>query len=207
MRCSRRSTANGSTASHRCGFLEPPQDPPHSFSPTASLPIPRMVQSLQPLARIPPFAQYPALLPQILATLPQLHPQKTLAGLQIRHRLLGLRSPTQNLSPETIDLRLSALSSFYTYITQTYTHLSPEGVEQPYTTTIPSKQSLAQRSILTAKPAASPSTRRAPSSIPFRAGPQGKRDYALFLAYLATGRRNSEIRSLRWGDFQRQNQD
>jgi site-specific recombinase XerD len=31
---------------------------------------------------------------------------------------------------------------------------------------------------------------------------QGLRDYALFLAYLATGRRNSEIRLLRWGDLE-----
>ncbi len=38
---------------------------------------------------------------------------------------------SQHLSPETINLRLAALSSFYTYVTQTYTHLSPEGVEQP----------------------------------------------------------------------------
>ncbi len=31
---------------------------------------------------------------------------------------------------------------------------------------------------------------------------QGKRDYALFLAYLATGRRNSEIRTLQFKDFE-----
>ena len=35
-----------------------------------------------------------------------------------------------------------------------------------------------------------------------RTYPQGLRDYALFLAYLLTGRRNSEIRNLRWGDFE-----
>lgn len=30
---------------------------------------------------------------------------------------------------------------------------------------------------------------------------QGSRDYALFLMFLATGRRSAEIRQLRWGDF------
>ncbi len=58
-----------------------------------------MVHSLQPLARIPPLTQHPTLLPQILGTLPQLHPQKTLADLQIRHRLLGLRSPLSGSLP------------------------------------------------------------------------------------------------------------
>lgn len=32
--------------------------------------------------------------------------------------------------------------------------------------------------------------------------PQGSRDYALFICYLFTGRRNSEIRNLRWGDIE-----
>ncbi len=32
--------------------------------------------------------------------------------------------------------------------------------------------------------------------------PQGSRDLALYLAYLFTGRRNTEIRSLKWGDIE-----
>ena len=34
---------------------------------------------------------------------------------------------------------------------------------------------------------------------------QGSRNYSLFLAYLATGRRNAEIRHLRWCDFENKN--
>ena len=112
---------------------------------------------------------------------------------------------SQDLSPETINLRLAALSSFYTYVTQTYTHLSPEGVEQPLYHYNPVKavprpkiNPYGKARCLTIDQA-----RAFLHSIP-RWTLQGKRDYALFLAYLATGRRNSEIRLLCWGDFQEQ---
>lgn len=36
---------------------------------------------------------------------------------------------------------------------------------------------------------------------PDRRTVRGKRDYALLLFFIATGRRNSEVRRLRWGDF------
>ncbi len=109
----------------------------------------------------------------------------------------------QHLSPETIQQRLAALSSFYTYVTQIYTSLTPDGREQPLHFFNPVK--------------AVPRPRTAPynkarylnvdqaraflHAIP-RYTLQGMRDYALFLTYLATGRRNSEIRTLRYGDIE-----
>ena len=109
----------------------------------------------------------------------------------------------QHLSPETIQQRLAALSSFYTYVTQIYTSLTPDGREQPLHFFNPVKA--------VPRPRTSPynkarylnvdQARAFLHAIP-RYTLQGMRDYALFLTYLATGRRNSEIRTLRYGDFE-----
>jgi len=109
----------------------------------------------------------------------------------------------QHLSPETIQQRLAALSSFYTYVTQIYTSLTPDGLEQPLHFFNPVKA--------IPRPRTSPynkarylnvdQARAFLHAIP-RYTLQGMRDYALFLTYLATGRRNSEIRTLRYGDFE-----
>jgi len=108
----------------------------------------------------------------------------------------------QHLSPETIQQRLAALSSFYTYVTQIYTSLTSDGREQPLHFFNPVKA--------VPRPRTSPynkarylnvdQARAFLHAIP-RYTLQGMRDYALFLTYLATGRRNSEIRTLRYGDF------
>jgi len=110
---------------------------------------------------------------------------------------------SQHLSPETIQQRLAALSSFYTYVTRTYTFLSPDGREQPLHFFNPVKA--------VPRPRTSPynkarylnvdQARAFLHAIP-RYTLQGMRDYALFLTYLATGRRNSEIRTLRYDDIE-----
>lgn len=109
----------------------------------------------------------------------------------------------QGLSPETIHQRLAALSSFYTFVTHTYTTVDPAGREQPLHTFNPAlavphpkTAPYGKAHYLTADQA-----RTFLLAIP-RHTLQGQRDYALFLAYLLTGRRNSEIRLLRWLDFE-----
>jgi len=109
----------------------------------------------------------------------------------------------QHLSPETIQQRMAALSSFYTYVTRIYTSLTPDGREQPLHFFNPVKA--------VPRPKTSPynkarylnvdQARAFLHTIP-RYTLQGMRDYALFLTYLATGRRNSEIRTLRYGDIE-----
>jgi site-specific recombinase XerD len=105
-------------------------------------------------------------------------------------------------SVETINQRLAALSSFYTYVTRSYTVVDADGAERPLhafnpAAAVPHTKSSPynKSSYLSAEQA-----RAFLQAIP-RHTLQGLRDYALFLAYLATGRRNSELRLLRWSDF------
>lgn len=113
----------------------------------------------------------------------------------------GMRG--QGLSDATIQQRVAAVSAFYTYTNDEYEVTYPDG----------SKAALFNRN-----PAASKSLRpqvEAFSNVNglsgtevgalMRAIPQstvqGLRDFALFSFYLSTGRRNSEIRRLKKGDF------
>ena len=98
---------------------------------------------------------------------------------------------TQDLSPATLQQRLAALSSFYAFSTR----LGASSGNPVQSIPRPRRQLFQKSRYLTASEA-----RALLRSIP-RHTFQGKRDYALFLAYLATGRRNTEIRTLRWGDF------
>jgi len=104
------------------------------------------------------------------------------------------------LSPSTLNLRLAALSSFYTYASEVYQSNitdSPLCAANP-AHAIPRLKSCSYQGAryLTIKEA-----RALLRAIPGHTL-QGRRDYALFLAYLVTGRRNSEIRLLRYGDFE-----
>lgn len=110
---------------------------------------------------------------------------------------------SSSCSPNTIAQRLAAISSFFSYAMRVYTVLDPTGREQPLHSlnpvsaiSRPRYTPYRQSTYLTVEQA-----RAFLSAIP-RHTPQGKRDYALFLAYLVTGRRNSEIRLLRWSDFE-----
>jgi site-specific recombinase XerD len=110
---------------------------------------------------------------------------------------------SQGLSPETIQQRLAALSSFYTYTNRVYTLVTPDGREQPLHNFNP-VQAVPRPKVSHYNKAhylSVAETRAFLHAIP-RDTLQGLRDYALFLAYLATGRRNSEIRLLRWGNFE-----
>ena len=110
----------------------------------------------------------------------------------------------RGLSDCTQQQRLAALSSFYSFASDEYTIVRPDGREV---------------SLFDGNPAAGKNLR--PKVSPYgkahylstdetrallraikRNSTQGLRDYALYLTYLFTGRRNSEVRLLRWGDFE-----
>lgn len=106
-------------------------------------------------------------------------------------------------SPTTIRQRLAAISSFYTYTSRTYTTIDDTGSEHPLHTFNPASAVPLPRVTPYGKAIylSTSETRAFLNAIP-RHTLQGKRDYALFLTYLATGRRNSEIRHLTWGDLE-----
>jgi site-specific recombinase XerD len=110
------------------------------------------------------------------------------------------------LSRATLLQRLAAISSFYIYVMCTYTIIGPDGGEQPLhhynpVSAVPRPK---VNSYHKAKFLSADQARAFLAAIP-RSHPQGFRDYALFLGYLITGRRNTEIRTLRWGDFEVRN--
>jgi site-specific recombinase XerD len=114
----------------------------------------------------------------------------------------GMR--TSGLSAATIRQRMAAVSSFYSYTMRVFTVAGAGGREQPLHNFNPVQA--VPRPEVTAYAGSRylsiEETRAFLRAIP-RYTVQGKRDYALFLTYLATGRRNSEIRNLKWGDFDR----
>lgn len=100
---------------------------------------------------------------------------------------------TRGLSAPTIGLRLAAVSSFYKYAEYTCEDLR---VSNPAAASDrPRVHLYGKANYLSANEA------RALLRAINRKTLQGRRDYALFLGYLFTGRRNSEWRCVRWGDF------
>lgn len=102
----------------------------------------------------------------------------------VRGWVAGMRE--RGNAPATINQRLSAISSFYAYY----------GMTNPVTVKRPKVSLYGKAHHLDAEQA------RALLGAIDRRTVQGKRDYALFLFYIATGRRNGEVRKLRWGDFE-----
>lgn len=108
----------------------------------------------------------------------------------------------RGLAQTTVQLRLAAISSFYQYVTRRFTvvrngreetlhHFNPaDAVERPSITPYGKATYLSADEV-----------RLLLDAIP-RNTVTGLRDYALFLFYIMSGRRNTEIRRLRWGDFQ-----
>jgi len=98
------------------------------------------------------------------------------------------------MTSSTINLRLAGISSFYRFL--------GEASRQPLANPTQGK-SLRQRSFRWqgARYLDAETVRRLMLSID-RGTTRGARDYALLAAYLFTGRRNSEIRVLRWGDIE-----
>lgn len=110
----------------------------------------------------------------------------------------------RTVSEATLALRLSAVSSFYRFASEDYTITAADGAEIP----------LCQHNPVlgAARPKISPYNKAAVmdaaaaraflAAIPRTETPVGRRDYALFLGYLMTGRRNSEWRTIRYEDIE-----
>ena len=132
-----------------------------------------------------------------------------LRGLQGKGR--RPRGDGHGLSASTISLWLSAVSSFYRFVSTRYmvpsNYVSPDrdpdpGGERPLgdrnpaaTIRRPDAASYARADYLDAS-----ELERLLGAIP-RSSVRGLRDYALILGYVLTGRRNGEWRRLRWGDL------
>lgn len=108
------------------------------------------------------------------------------------------------LSACTVQQRLAAISSFYSYVTQEFTIIGADGNEIPLHTVNPAAGKSLRPKVSPYGKAIYLSTTevRALLKAIRRDTVQGLRDYALFLTYVFTGRRNSEVRTLRWGDFE-----
>lgn len=116
----------------------------------------------------------------------------------------GRRSAVQarGLSASTISLWLTAVSSFYRFVTTRYTVRTEDGRERPLhtynpalTVKRPKVESYAKADFLNAVDL------RALLGAINRNRLSGMRDYALFLGYVLTGRRNSEWRTIQWHDL------
>ncbi|BCY18659.1 tyrosine recombinase XerD [Leptolinea sp. HRD-7] len=110
-------------------------------------------------------------------------------------------------APSTINQRVSAVSSFYDFVTKEYLVRDPGGKQVPLHDYNPATgKSLRSTVELYGKATfLDPSESRALLDAIYRGTTQGYRDYALFLGYLMLSRRNSEWRLARWGDFEQSN--
>ncbi len=109
-------------------------------------------------------------------------------------------------SKSTIQQRLAAVSSFFSYAKQNYMDFV-DGQEIPLHNYNPAKavdRPKVQR-YGKAHPLSLEQVKGLLEAVD-RETIQGKRDFALMLAYVATGRRNSEIRMLRWGQIEHDGQ-
>lgn len=110
----------------------------------------------------------------------------------------------QRLASTTVQQKLAAVSSFYAFVSTEYTRLDSAGRETPLHPSNPAAGK-------TLRPKVTPYGKatwlgdeqvRALLSAIDRSTARGKRDYALLLGYILTGRRNSEWRLAKWGDFE-----
>jgi integrase len=116
----------------------------------------------------------------------------------------GRRKDRFGYAPTTIAQYRAAISSFYTFVQTRYTIIEPDGSERALHDGV--NPALAVR-----LPRAAPAEKAdyLPPTDLFlllnaikQDSVQGLRDYALFLGYVFTGRRNSEWRELQWGDLE-----
>lgn len=100
----------------------------------------------------------------------------------------------RGLSDSTIGQRISAVCAFYQYAEQNYSHLitgnPTTAVRRPKINPYGKANYLSVEEV------------KALLGAIDKRSMQGRRDYALYLGYLFTGKRNSEWRSVRWGDIQ-----
>lgn len=101
---------------------------------------------------------------------------------------------TRGLAAATIAQRLAAVSSFFTFLGEAGGIVAdnPAGAKSLR----PKVQLYSGARFL------SPDDAKAILGAIKKHTDQGSRDYALFLTYLFTGRRNSEVRTLKWGDIE-----
>lgn len=98
----------------------------------------------------------------------------------------------RGLANSTISQRLAAISSYFTYLKDTTgikIDITGGKVLRPKVRPFRNARYLSIEAVRALLGAMNPNTKR------------GSRDYALFLTYIMTGRRNSEIRNLKWGDI------
>jgi site-specific recombinase XerD len=113
----------------------------------------------------------------------------------------------QGLSDCTIQLRVSALSSFYEFCRNDFTVIDPATSQE---TALHNANPAGGRAVRKKidpygkATALTPEQARGLLAAIDRTTTIGLRDYALLLAYLMTGRRNAEIRHLCWRDFERE---
>jgi len=112
----------------------------------------------------------------------------------------------RDLSPATVGQRLAAVRSFFSFVSKRYMIPAPGG-ERPLYHYNPAQAVEAPKAekFTEAVYLDGIQVRALLKAIP-RNTPHGLRNYSLILFYVATGRRNSEIRKIRWGDF-RQDRD
>jgi integrase len=111
----------------------------------------------------------------------------------------------KGLAEKTINMRVAGISSFFRYAGNDFT-VTRNGREEPLfaglnpagARTLRNKAAAYKRSGFLSPE----ESRLLLTVVSMRTGIQAKRDYALFLTYLMTGRRNSEVRQLKWGDLE-----
>jgi len=110
----------------------------------------------------------------------------------------------RGLADCTRNLRLAAVSSFYVYVNEEYTVVE-NGREIPLYPYNPAAGKSLRAKISPYGKAIYLDRDQVKALLGAidRSDTLGKRNYALFLTYLFTGRRNTEIRLLKWGDLER----
>lgn len=109
----------------------------------------------------------------------------------------------KNLSKESISQRVAALSSFYIYVSVKHPVMNADGVQRPIYSMNP-VSALPRHDISPYGKSIYLNAEQINALfIAIRANHSinGLRDFALFTTFIYTGRRNSEIRELAWGDI------
>ncbi len=111
----------------------------------------------------------------------------------------------QGLSPATVNSRIAGLSSFFRFCQEQVAYVDQaHEVHKPLLTVNPAATVRRLEAPQSPRVALSVEQARALLRVPNRTTVSGCRTYALLLAYLLTGQRNSEMRTLRWGDLRRE---
>lgn len=115
----------------------------------------------------------------------------------------------QGMAKTTINRKLAALSSFYTFVSEKFTFVGRDNVERsiyidsygnPRANPFKRPDRHKVETYGNSRPIAPRLIKKALRMIN-RESLTGARDFALILTYLYTGRRSTEIASLRWGDL------